>query len=65
MEWTPIYSFDYPDNWSVVSETYEEANDICLTLDTFAQEVVVLANERGVTVSFIRIDKNIFFCLRV
>lgn len=60
MEWTPIYSFDYPDNWNVVSETYEEANDICLTLDTFAQEVVVLANERGVTVSFIRIDNNIF-----
>ena len=60
MEWTPIYSFDYPDNWSVVSETYERVNDICPTLDTFAQEVVVLANERGVTVSFIRIDKNIF-----
>lgn len=60
MEWTPVYSFDYPDNWSVISETYEQANDICPILDTFAQEVVVLTNERGVTVSFIRIDKNVF-----
>ncbi|MCM1127054.1 MAG: hypothetical protein NC429_11350 [Lachnospiraceae bacterium] len=55
---SPVFSFDYPDNWEI---SKEEVNGNSMDLFwEYAKEVVELTNERGVTVTFIKIDGELF-----
>lgn len=54
---SPIFSFDYPDNWSI---SKEEVNGSSTAFEEYAEEVVELTNERGVKVTFIKFDSFLF-----
>ena len=54
---SPVFSFDYPDNWSV---SKEEVNGNSTIFEEYAEEVVELTNERNVKITFIRFDSFLF-----
>lgn len=57
---SPVFCFDYSDDWNV---SIEEINSTPMDFEIFGdyvEEVVELTNERGVTVTFMRIDGEIF-----
>ncbi len=57
---SPVFCFDYPEDWSV---SIEEVNGTPIDFEFFGdclEEVVELTNERGVTVTFLRFDGEIF-----
>lgn len=54
---SPVFSFDYPDNWSI---SKEEVNGNSTIFGEYAEEVVELTNERNVKITFIRFDSFLF-----
>lgn len=55
---SPVFCFDYPESWHV---SMEEINATEYGMfGEYAKEVVELANERGVVVTFVKIDDEIF-----
>ena len=54
---SPVFSFDYSDNWSV---SKEEVNGNSTFFAEYAEEVVELTNERNVKITFIRFDSFLF-----
>ena len=54
---SPVFSFDYPDNWSV---SKEEVNGNSTVFAEYAEEVVELTNERNVKITFIKFDSFLF-----
>lgn len=57
---SPVFCFDYPDNWHVSIEEVNATPDEFEIFGDYVQEVVELMNKRGVTVTFIKIDDEIF-----
>ena len=54
---SPVFSFEYPDNWSIDKE---EVNGNSTIFAEYAEEVVELTNERGVKITFIKFDSFLF-----
>lgn len=54
---SPVFSFDYPDNWSI---SKEEVNGNSTIFEEYAEEVVELTNGRNVKITFIRFDSFLF-----
>lgn len=54
---SPVFSFDYPDNWSI---SKEEVNGNSTIFEEYAEEVVELTNERNIKITFIKFDSFLF-----
>lgn len=51
----PVYQFDYPDGWTVISEEVATNSD---GVDGLFAEKVVLSNDRGVTVTYMSFSRS-------
>ncbi len=58
---SPVFCFDYPDNWSVSMEEVNVTEYVYAGFfEDYLEEIVELTNERDITVTFMKYNEEIF-----